>query len=60
MRNYLVPASLVGLIGSVHAAVPAAVTTDMTAGAVDASAVAVLGLLIVIGVAVVKYMKRGA
>ena len=53
----LVP--LFGLIGSAHAAVPAGLTTAMEDGATDAAAVAVLGLLIVIGVAVVKYMKRG-
>ena len=46
--------------GQVFAAIPADVTTDMAAGKTDAAAVAVLGLLIVIAIAVVKYMKRGA
>lgn len=49
-----------GLAGTAaHAAVPTELETAMTAGATDAAAVAVLGLLIVVGVAVVKYMKRG-
>jgi len=41
------------------AAVPTDVSTAMTGGATDAAAVAGLALLIVIGVAVVKYMRRG-
>jgi len=45
--------------GSASAAVPAAVTTAMGDGATDAAAVAVLGLLIVIGIVVVRYMKSG-
>lgn len=46
-------------IGSAFAAVPANVSTAMTDGATDAAAVAALGLLVIIGVAVVKYMRRG-
>lgn len=46
-------------IGSAFAAVPANVSTAMTEGATDAAAVAALGLLVIIGVAVVKYMRRG-
>lgn len=45
-------------IGSAFAAVPTNVSTAMTDGAVDAAAVAALALLVVIGVAVVKYMRR--
>lgn len=56
-KYFLLP--LAGLIGSAHAAVPANVTTAMTDGATDAAAVAALGLLVVLGVAVVKYMRRG-
>lgn len=59
MRKYLVPVSIFGLIGSAQAAVPTNVSTAMTDGATDAAAVAALGLLVVLGVAVIKYMRRG-
>lgn len=59
MRKFLVPASIFGLIGSAHAAVPTNVSTALTDGATDAAAVAALGLLVVLGVAVIKYMRRG-
>lgn len=45
--------------GAAHAAVPANVTTAMGDGLTDATAVAALGLIIVVGVAVFKYMRRG-
>lgn len=44
---------------SAFAAVPANVSTSMADGLTDASAVAALGLIIVVGVAVFKYMRRG-
>lgn len=40
------------------AAVDTGISTALTGGATDAAAVAGLALLIVIGVAVVKYMRR--
>ena len=40
-------------------AVPAEVTAALTGGLIDASAVAALALIIVVGVAVFKYMRRG-
>lgn len=44
---------------SAFAAVPANVSTAMGDGLTDATAVAALGLIIVVGVAVFKYMRRG-
>ena len=44
---------------SAYAAVPANVTTALTDGLTDATAVASLGLVIVVGIAVFKYMRRG-
>lgn len=44
---------------SAFAAVPTNVTTAMGDGLTDATAVAALGLIIVVGVAVFKYMRRG-
>jgi uncharacterized membrane protein len=41
------------------AAVPENVTTALTGGLTDATAVAALGLVIVVGIAVFKYMRRG-
>lgn len=41
-----------------HAAVPAEVTASLTGGLADATAVAALALIIVVGVAVFKYMRR--
>ena len=41
------------------AAVPADVTAALTGGLTDATAVAALALIIVVGVAVFKYMRRG-
>lgn len=43
---------------SSFAAVPVNVSTAMSDGATDAAAVAALALLVVIGVAVIKYMRR--
>lgn len=48
------------VIGSAaHAAVPSNVSTALTDGLADASAVAALGLIIVVAIAVFKYMRRG-
>lgn len=48
-----------GSIGSAMAAVPANVSTALSDGLTDASAVAALGLIIVVAIAVFKYMRRG-
>lgn len=45
--------------GSAMAAVPTEVSDALTTGKTDAITVAGLGLVIVIGVAVIKYMRRG-
>lgn len=45
--------------GSAHAAIPANVQTALDTGLTDASAVAALGLIIVVAIAVFKYMRRG-
>jgi Inovirus Coat protein B len=45
--------------GNAFAALPAEVTTAMGDAKTDAVALAVLGLLIVIAIAAVKYIKRG-
>lgn len=47
------------LPGSVMAAVPTGVSDGLTDAATDAAAVAGLALLIVIGIAAFKYMRRG-
>lgn len=44
---------------SAFAAVPANVNTALNDGLTDASAVAALGLIIVVAIAVFKYMRRG-
>lgn len=44
---------------SSFAAVPANVSTALSDGLTDASAVAALGLIIVVAIAVFKYMRRG-
>lgn len=41
------------------AAVPTNVSTALSDGLTDATAVAALGLIIVVGIAVFKYMRRG-
>lgn len=47
-------------IGSAVAAVPENVTTAMGDGLTDVKTVAAAGLIIVIALAVFRYMKRGA
>lgn len=42
-----------------YAAIPANVQTALDTGLTDASAVAALGLIIVVAIAVFKYMRRG-
>lgn len=42
-----------------YAAIPANVQTSLDNGLTDASAVAALGLIIVVAIAVFKYMRRG-
>ena len=44
---------------SVFAAVPADVTTALTDAKTDALAIAALALIVVIGIAAFKYMRRG-
>lgn len=44
---------------SVQAAVPTEVTTALTEGKADAMTVAGLSLVIIIGIAAFKYMRRG-
>lgn len=58
-RWALVPVSLSALAGSVHAAVPANVTTALTDMQSDALAVAGLVLVAIIAVAAFKFMRRG-
>ena len=48
-----------GSIGSAMAAVPANVSTALSDGLTDASAVSALGLIIVVAIAVFRYMRRG-
>lgn len=53
-------ATSAAVIGSAaHAAIPANVQTALDTGLTDASAVAALGLIIVVAIAVFKYMRRG-
>lgn len=42
-----------------HAALPTEVETEMAAAKTDAVALATLGLLIIIAIAAVKYLRRG-
>jgi len=58
MKKYLAIPLLSGIFGSVHAAVPAAVSTALSDGLTDATTVAGAALIIVVGVAVFKYMRR--
>ena len=44
---------------SAFAAVPTNVTTALSDGLVDATAVAALGVILVVGIAVFMYMRRG-
>lgn len=60
MRNYLVPASLVGLIGSAHAAVPAGVLTEITTAGTDMGTVAAAVFVVVIGLLGFRLMRRAA
>jgi hypothetical protein len=46
-------------MGQAFAAVPADVQTALTEGKTDAAAVAGLALVIVVGIAVFKYMRKG-
>jgi len=53
-------ASTLAVAGSAaHAAIPANVQTALDTGLVDAGAVAALGLIIVVAIAVFKYMRKG-
>lgn len=55
----LVGTAALAWVEAAMAAVPANVTTALETGLTDATAVAALGLIIVVGIAVFKYMKRG-
>ncbi len=46
-------------VQSAYAALPAAVATEMGDAKVDAVELATLGLLIIIAIAAVKYLRRG-
>lgn len=52
-------AALVGSVGSAMAAVPADVSTALTDAKADALTVAGLALIVIIGIAAFKYMRRG-
>lgn len=54
----MVALGLFATIEQALAAVPVAVTTALTDGLADATSVAGLALIIVVGVAVFKYMRR--
>lgn len=58
LKNYLAIPLLFGMFGTAQAAVPAGVTTALGDGLTDATAVAALALIIVVGIAVFKYMRR--
>jgi hypothetical protein len=58
MKKYLAIPALSAMFGSAYAAVPLAVTTALDDGLADAVSVAGLALIIVVGVAVFKYMRR--
>lgn len=46
-----------GSIGTAHAELPAVVVTKMEEAGTDGAALAVLGLLVVIAIAAVKYLR---
>lgn len=54
-----VAATTAGAAGSAMAAVPADVSTALTEAKTDALVVAGLALIVVIGIAAFKYMRRG-
>lgn len=58
MKKYLAIPAVSMLFGNAYAAVPAAVTTALSDGLADATTVAGAALIIVVGVAVFKYMRR--
>lgn len=58
MNKIVFATALTAFATSASAAVPVAVTTALTDGLADATAVAGLALIIVVGVAVFKYMRR--
>lgn len=58
-KKTVVAAVVAGFAIQAQAAVPANVSTALTEGMTDASAVAALGLIIVVAIAVFKYMRRG-
>jgi hypothetical protein len=45
--------------GAAHAAIPTNVSDALSTGLTDATGVAALALIIVVGIAVFKYMRRG-
>lgn len=58
MKKYLSIPAIGLLFGEAQAAVPVAVTTALSDGLTDATTVAGAALIIVVGVAVFKYMRR--
>ena len=58
MKKYLSVPVLALMFGTAQAAVPAAVTTALSDGLADATTVASAALIIVVAVAVFKYMRR--
>lgn len=59
MREKIAALAFIASPLSAFAAVPTNVTTALSDGLTDATAVAALGLIIVVGIAVFKYMRRG-
>lgn len=51
-------AVVVATVGQAHAELPAAVTTAMTDAATDGAAMATLGLLVIVAIAAVMYLRR--
>lgn len=54
-----VSASCLLVAQSAYAALPAEVETQMTAAKTDAVELATMGLLIIIAIAAIKYLRRG-
>lgn len=51
-------AVVVATVGQAHAELPAEVTAKMTEAATDGAAMATLGLLVIVAIAAVLYLRR--
>jgi hypothetical protein len=58
MKKALYATPLLGMFGSAHAAVPAGVTTALGDALTDSVTVAGLALVVIIGIAAFKFMRR--